>query len=162
MTKLNLTLNPSFKTNTETKVQVPPSVQLWLLRPVYGRSRDGGAMEILRAILRPRPKHCVFLWSRVNISIARPTITRPLYQDQCLLFHWSYSQVVCVAGFVKSIGQLSCWHHLGLVPCIQQQLWMLICMVQKGTRLFLLAASVWLYLFELEENQDGCLMIKVF
>ena len=49
------------------------------LRRVYSRLHDGRAMEILRTILRLRPKHCVCLGSRVRISIARPTINWPLH-----------------------------------------------------------------------------------
>ena len=48
------------------------------LRPVYSRSRDGHATEILRAILRLRPKNVSF-YDRVHrFPDARPTITRPL------------------------------------------------------------------------------------
>ncbi len=60
----------------------------------------------------------------------------------------------------KTYRLLPCCHHLGNVPSVQHQQWIITIIVQKGTRLFLLPASIWLHLFECEKNQDGCNMIQ--
>ena len=63
--------------STTTRGKLPPTSGAETgLRPVYSRSRDGRTTEILRAILRLRPKKRVFLWLRIKTSIARPSRDR--------------------------------------------------------------------------------------